>query len=642
MPDSQGTVDVHQIVNAIPAVAWSARLDGSADFFNQHYLDYAGLSAEQALGWGWTAAVHPDDLAGLVATWQALMASGQAGEAEARLRRADGDYRWFLFRASPLRDEEGKIVKWYGINTDIEDRKRADLQLAGEKHLLEMIASGAPLREVLNATCKFVESVTAGCQCAIYPIDWSGPSFTCGVAPSLPASYTDPIEGMPHGLRAVWSTPICSRERRLVLGTFCIYHGKPATPSQPQQELIAHVTHIASIAIERWQAEAALRRSETLLEEGQRLSQTGSLSWWTDTDELLFSEELHRIFELDPRGAVTLQGFLARVHPEDVLLVSGKMQLARDGRGDLDNYQFRLMMPGGKVKYVRVVAHSIRHPSGRVERLGAIQDVTAGRLADDALDRARSELGHVTRVMSLGTMTASIAHEVNQPLSGIITNASTCLRMLAAETPDLEGARETARRTIRDGTRAAEVITRLRALFTKKASTTEPVDLNEATREVVALTSSELLRNRTLLRLELADGLPPIMGDRVQLQQVIMNLLRNASEAMVGIDDRPRQAVIKTGQESGDLVTLTVRDAGAGLECGIDKLFEAFHTTKVDGMGIGLSLSRSIVERHQGRLWAAPNDGPGVTFALSLPYRTPTSKMSSTSTGTPSGRLSTP
>ena len=252
--------------------------------------------------------------------------------------------------------------------------------------------------------------------------------------------------------------------------------------------------------------------------------------------------------------------------------------------------------------------------------IGALQDVTESKVAEEALNRARSELAHVARVTTLSTLTASIAHEVNQPLSGIITNAGTCLRMLDANPPNVDGARETARRTIRDGNRASEVITRLRALFSKKEFTLEPLDLNEATREVVALSLSELQRNRVIVQSELADDLPPITGDRVQLQQVILNLLRNASDAMVGVDDRPRQLLIRTERDDGDRVRLTVRDAGAGFDRqSMAKLFDAFYTTKSDGMGIGLSVSRSIIERHHGRLWAEPNDGPGATFSFSIP-----------------------
>ncbi|HUZ97645.1 MAG TPA: ATP-binding protein, partial [Edaphobacter sp.] len=227
---------------------------------------------------------------------------------------------------------------------------------------------------------------------------------------------------------------------------------------------------------------------------------------------------------------------------------------------------------------------------------------------------------HVARVTSLGALTASIAHEVNQPLSGIVTNASTCLRMLAADPPNIDGARETARRTIRDGNRASEVITRLRALFSKEDITTERVDLNEATQEVIALSLGELQGNRVLLRSELANHLPPVVGDRVQLQQVILNLLRNALDAMSAVEDRPRQLVIRTEQDESDSVRLTMQDTGIGIDSqNLDRLFDAFYTTKSAGMGMGLSVCRSIIERHRGHLWAALNDGPGATFSFSIP-----------------------
>ena len=224
--------------------------------------------------------------------------------------------------------------------------------------------------------------------------------------------------------------------------------------------------------------------------------------------------------------------------------------------------------------------------------------------------------------MSLGTLAASIAHEINQPLSGIMTNAGTCQRMLAATPPNIDGALETARRTIRDASRASEVITRLRALFNRKETATESVDLNDATREVIALSLSGLQRSGVLVRTELADDLPPVTGDRIQLQQVVLNLLRNASEAMSTVDDHPRQLVITTDRDGRDQVRVSVKDVGIGFEPqAADRLFEGFYTTKNDGMGIGLSVSRSIIESHHGRLWAEKNDGPGSTFSFSIPRK---------------------
>jgi PAS domain S-box-containing protein len=368
-------------------------------------------------------------------------------------------------------------------------------------------------------------------------------------------------------------------------------------------------------------AERALRRSEAFLAGGQRLSQTGTFSWRMATDEVTWSEQLYRIYELEIGVPVTPELISTRIHPEDVSLLA-KMKMVDQTQGAASDFewQYRLMMPDHSIKYLHAVAHATRDEDGQLEYIAAVQDVTASRLSEEARDKARSELAHVARVTSLGTLAASIAHEVNQPLAGIITNASTCLRMMSADPPDVEGARETMRRTIRDGNRAADVITRLRGLFGRKEARTELVDLNAATRDVIGLLLSELQRSGVILRVELADKLPAVMGDRVQLQQVILNLLRNASEAMSSVEDRPRQLVIRTERDGGGRVRLTVQDAGVGFEPqSVNSLFEEFYTTKGSGMGIGLSVSRSIIESHHGRIWAAPNNGPGATFAFALP-----------------------
>jgi PAS domain S-box-containing protein len=478
------------IIDTIPALAWSARLDGSAEFFNKHYLDFVGLSAEQASGWGWTVAVHPADLNGLAETWKCIMASEKPGEAEARLRRRDGIYRWFILRANPLRDEAGGIVKWYGVNTDIEERKRAA---------------------------------------------------------------------------------------------------------------------------------AELQRAYDSFADAQRLSKTGSFVCDLVEDDLNWSDEAYRIFEFEPGTKVTIQRIRDIVHPDD--LASFDSVISRGKSGADVEFAYRIVTSRGTVKHVRGVAHITGQTDGRSIFAGAVRDVTESMVAEEALNEARSALAHVARVTALSTLTASIAHEVYQPLSGIITNAGTCLRMLAANPPDIEGARLTAQRTIRDGNRASDVVARLRALFTRKDARWEPVDLNETVREVIVLSSSELTKGRVVLRLALAERLPLVTGDRVQLQQVILNLLLNARDAMGAVEDRPRELVVRTGRHGIDQVGLSVVDAGIGLAPGLaEKLFQAFYTTKSSGMGIGLSVSRSIIESHQGRLWAEPNDGPGATFSFSIPY----------------------
>jgi PAS domain S-box-containing protein len=365
-------------------------------------------------------------------------------------------------------------------------------------------------------------------------------------------------------------------------------------------------------------SEEAARRSEAFLAEGERLSQTGSFSWRVAQNEIVWSEQVYRMFGYESSTAITLELIGARMHPEDLHLLEDMVKRASQGVADFA-YEYRLLLPGGSIRHLQLIAHGHRDREGLMEYIGAVQDVTERRIAEETLSRARSELAHIARVSSLGALTASIAHEVNQPLAGIIANASTCLKMLAADPPNVAGAEETARRTLRDGNRAADVIRRLRALVTKRDAVREPVDLSEAAREVVALSSGDLQRNRITLKVALADPLPPVTGDRVQLQQVILNLMLNAADAMDGVDDRPRQILITT-ERDGDRVRLAVRDSGTGLAPDVaDRLFEAFYTTKTNGMGIGLSISRSIVENHGGRLWAEPNTGPGATFCFSVP-----------------------
>ena len=521
------------ISDGIPEALYLATPSGEIEIVNRTFLDYFGTSNDTLDTRHFIGKIHPDDDPRFLAVWKESNATGQPFNLEVRRRRADGQYRWFELRGSPLRDQNERIVYWFILERDFEDRKRLEALSAGEKRVLERVAQGEPLPVVLDAVCNLVEGIAEPCWCSILLIDPSGAAFLYGAAPTLPRDYsevetqvgklTDFKSGpcglaastkqavivpdlaaetrwdengwrtlaLQHGLRSVWTSPILSRTEK-VIGTFAIYHRASGSPSQFQRDLIGRLTHIASIAIERAKSEEAL----------------------------------------------------------------------------------------GKV---------------------------------------RADLMHMTRVMSLGALTASIAHEVNQPLSGIVTNASTCLRMLAAEPPNIEGASETARRMIRDGHRAADVIQRLRGLFSKKGPVSEPLDLNDATREVITLLTPDLQRNRVLLRLELGENLPLIFGDRVQLQQVVLNLIRNASDAMSRIEDRARTLTVTT-QRRDDQLRLAVKDVGSGIETqNADRLFDAFFTTKNEGMGIGLSVSRSIIESHEGQIWATQNEGPGATFSFSIP-----------------------
>jgi PAS domain S-box-containing protein len=647
------------IIDAIPTIAWHTSADGSGEFLNQRWHDYAGIAVDTARAGAAQSIIHPQDEKAWAETWKRSLSTEKSGEVEVRMRRYDGAYRWHLSRFEPFRDESGQITSWYGVDADIDDAKRAEALLAGEKQLLELVASGQPLAGILAALCTLVEGMIEGSFCSVVLVDPAGTHLERGAAPSLPPSFIDSLIGRPintdsgpcamaaylneqiisadfatetrwsdyhwvpmaltHGLRACWSTPIPSTTGK-PLGVFAIYYEAPRTPTDPEQSLIAQIMHIASIAIDRAQNMAALIRSEAFLTKAQRLSSSGSFSWRVATDELMFSEEYYRIFGLDPAQPATVATLMSRVHAEDVPSLSAMIERARKEGASFD-FEHRLVMPDGAVKYIYTVAHRTFDPDGEAVYIGAAQDVTRRRLTEDALGKVRSELARVARVTSLGALTASIAHEVNQPLFGITTNASTCVRMLGGDPPNLEGAREMARRIIRDGNRASEVITRLRAMFVKRDPVAESVDLNEATKEVVALSIGELQRAQVILHTDLDDGLPLVTGDRVQLQQVILNLCLNAADAMSSVEDRPRQLVIRTEREGEDHVRLSVEDSGVGFEPErAETLFDAFYTTKRGGMGIGLSVSRSIIEGHGGRLWASPKTGPGASFTFSIPF----------------------
>ena len=370
---------------------------------------------------------------------------------------------------------------------------------------------------------------------------------------------------------------------------------------------------------ERKQAEDALRRSDSYLAAAQRLSHTGSFGWVPSSGELFWSEESFRIFGFDPAIKPSPELVVQRTHPSDIPQVRQLIDEVSLNGKDWE-LEHRLLMPDATVKYVQVVARAVRDDSGRLEFVGAIMDVSAAKQAEQKLRQAQAELAHVTRVTTLGELTASIAHEVNQPITGAITNAEAALRWLDTRPPNLDEVREAICSVVKDGTRAADIIGRIRALIKKTPPRKARFDLNEAILNVITLTRSEIQKHGVLLQTQLAPGSPLVQGDRIQLQQVILNLILNAVEAMSGTDGGPRELLISTGNEASGGLLVTVRDSGPGLESQtLDRLFEAFYTTKPEGMGMGLAICRSIIEAHGGRLWATANEPRGAVFQFNLP-----------------------
>jgi PAS domain S-box-containing protein len=481
------------VIDAIPILVWRTGQDGSPDFLNQPALDYTGLSPDQA-EIGWPRAFHPDDKKAMLIKWSAIRESGRPGSLEARLRRFDGKYRWFLFQAEPLRDKSGKIVKWYGSATDIEDRKLAELAL----------------RESEQRFRDYAETAS----------DWlweTGPDHRV-ISISEPVNVTGLVPSRLPG-------------------------------------------------VTRWEIASDL---ETELEK------------WRQHREAL---DVYRPFR---------------------------------------DFVYSIINQSGSRIYVRTSGKPFFDVNGNfLGYRGTGTDITALKRAEQAehdLRTAQAELAHVTRVTMLGELTASIAHEVNQPLAAVVANAEASLRWLNREEPDLAAARRSVEWVIEDGCRASDVIRRVRALAKKSDMETLPLELNQVVNEAATLVERELVKHRVSLRTKLAPALPEILGDRVQLQQVIINLLMNGIEAMEPVTDRSRELLIQSGKDDTGYLILRVADSGIGISAeNTNRVFNAFFTTKSSGLGMGLSICRSIVEAHGGRMSASNNDGPGATFQLLLP-----------------------
>ena len=377
---------------------------------------------------------------------------------------------------------------------------------------------------------------------------------------------------------------------------------------------------------ERMRAQEALRRNEAYLAEAQRLSHTGSFGWDVAREDIHWSEETLRIFEFDSSTKPTLDLVLQRTHPEDKVRVGQLVDSALQERREFD-FEHRLLMPDGSVKHIRVLGHpSLNNESGNFEFVGAVTDISERKQAEEALRRSEqrirevlADLAHVNRVTTMGEVTTSLAHEVNQPIAATITDANTCLRWLDRDQPDLKEARAAASRIVSDATRAAEIIKRVRQLFKKGGPERVLVDVNAIAQESLFLFRSEAMQYSISVRTDLASNLPRVIGDRVHLQQVLMNLIINSIDAMKDVDGTRELCIKSQRTETGQLL-ISVTDTGVGLPPQhTDLLFDAFFTTKPDGTGMGLRISRSVVESHGGRLWAANNPPRGASFCFTLP-----------------------
>jgi PAS domain S-box-containing protein len=371
---------------------------------------------------------------------------------------------------------------------------------------------------------------------------------------------------------------------------------------------------------ERRRSEEKLRQSEAYLAEAQKLTHTGSWVWEVaERRALHLSEEWYRVYGFDPKeGMSAWNKRLERIHPDDC---DGRQQAIDRAINEKSDYEveYRILLPGGAVRYIRSVGHPVLNASGDlVQFVGSSTDITERKQAEEALHQAQKEVARHNRITTMGELTASLAHEVKQPIAAAVTDANTCVRWLSRDDPDVEEAREAASRVVKDATRAAEIITRVRQLFKKGTPEQALIDVNEIIREMIVLLGSDATRYDVSIQTELAKDLPQVMGDRVQMQQVLMNLMTNSIDAMKDLDGT-RELIVSSQAEDGHLM-ISVSDTGVGLPPKqADQIFDAFFTTKPQGTGMGLRISRSIVESHGGRLWAAANSPRGASFHITLP-----------------------
>ncbi len=670
------------VVDTTPAMINSCRPDGHLDYVNKGWLDYFGFSLETALdradvmkmsvpsktdmyGGDWQPIIHPEDLQGFRDQWKATLASSKPGEHEARVRRFDGVYRWHLFRAVPLYDETGKPVKWYASAFDIEDRKRAEEALRrSEGYLAEA--------QRLTRTGSWAWSVATR-----HSVYWSQENYRLfgfdpeGGIPSDEAFYQ---RIHPEDRDRVRREVFLERpdegshfdvEFRIVLPDGATKYVRSA--GHPVRDISGDLLEFVGTSIdvtERKRAEALRDGESRILEMIARDALLEEiLEKLVRVVEAQFAGLLCSVLLLNEDGQHVRHGAApslpkaytkaidglcvgpkagscgTAMYRRERVVVSDILQdpLWESYRDVAEPYGFRacwsipiLAHSGKALGSFAMYYHEPRTPSPAETRALEMATHLAGiaierKLAREERERlrqAQADLAHINRVTTMGELTASLAHEVNQPIAAAVTNANTCLRWLTRDHPDLEEARAAASRIVKDATRAADIISRTRLLFKKGTSPRELVDINEVIREMVVLLRSEAARYNISVRTELAADLPQAMGDRVLLQQVMMNLMVNSIDAMKDVDG-PRELAVKSQRAENEQVLVSVSDTGVGLPVQLaDQIFKAFFTSKVQGTGMGLSISRSIVESHGGRLWAAENSPRGASFYFTLPTNT--------------------
>jgi PAS domain S-box-containing protein len=616
------------IIDLIPAMVWSATSEGMLDFANQHFLEFIGAPLEEISGEGFYKLFHPDDTAHLASEWHAIMASKTAREVVGRLKRADGQYRWCTLRQKPRLDAEGNVTRWYGVVLDIEDRKQAENALKETKTALA--ASEENLSLIINSLPVLVWSARPDGSADFVNkswLDYAGrPADQILEWGFLDLYHPDDIPSMVD----IWKRDLEHSDHTVLKGRIRGADGNYRWFYFSGRKLVDANGVVrwfgCNIDIEDLQrAEIALRDSEAALRESEHklnliINTIPAMAWSCTPDGRLeyFNRNLIDYVGL-PFDEIVGFGFYRMFHPDDVEpmraawdeIVASKISRPVDAR---------IRRADGEYRWFNLRQSPLLDADGNVVRwYGVVVDIEDRKRAEESLRQSQSDLAHVTRMTATGELAVSIAHEVNQPLMAIVTSAGTCLRWLQPGHTDLEQARMAAERVVRDGHRAGDIITSIRAMAQKSPARMEQTDLQGALHEVLSLLTGELQRREIEVGLDMGELPIEVVGDRTQLQQVVLNLVMNSAEAMTASPRAKRIAIRCAVQKQRVIVSIS--DTGRGVPVGeLDRIFEAFYSTKADGIGMGLSICRSIVEAHGGRIWASEaENGGGAVFSFTLP-----------------------
>jgi PAS domain S-box-containing protein len=651
---TSGAQELRLVVETIPALVWKAGPDGNFEYVNKRVLEYLGAPLGEIIGWGWMERVHPDDVAFKVRTWLKNLESGNPHDAACRIRGADGRYRWFEVRGEPLRASDGAVLDWYGVLIDIDDRRKTEDALRESEHKLRQIIDTA--QGLIWSTGPQGEpTYVAQLQAMLNVL----PAYTWYAAPSGVLTFvnkrTADYLGVPKdhplrfgiGIGAQWDDwvpllhPDDQEESRKYWST-CLRTGEAAEHSyrvrSAQGDYRWFLTRAepfrasdgtlllwigATLDIEELKcAEQALRESEGKFRD---YAETASDWFWEIGPDYRFTLLTENAFGSDPASRIGRAFWDYALDLETEPKKWRVVQATLDARRPFRDFAYRSVRGDGAPMYVKASGKPVFDANGGFRGYrGTGADVTAAMRAQEEHERLRqleSDIAHMNRLSVMGELAASLAHEITQPIGSARNNARAALNFLDKQPPDLGEIREALGGVVGDADRAGDIIDRIRAHIKKTAPRKDRIDLNEAITEVIGLGQSAIIKNGVSVQTRLMEGLAPVEGDRVQLQQVVLNLILNAVEAMTAVDESVRELSISSAQSRANgSILVAVRDSGPGIEPERrERVFDAFYTTKSSGVGMGLSICRSIIDAHGGRLWVEANAPRGAVFQFTLP-----------------------